>query len=362
MCALPKSILICDDSLFMRTTLKRIINEDMGFTIIGMARDGLEGVEMSSFLKPDIITMDLQMPKMDGVTAIARILEKYPIPILVVSSFAKSTHENTIKALENGAVDYVLKPGDDLKNYLDKESFFRFKEQLLAKLHICSEAKVKKLATKLPPLRAGKIFQKKHLSAGSGSRQVVVIGSSTGGPQVLAQMLSQFPADFPAPIFVCQHMHFEFTRSLAARLAKVCSLRAKLAEQDEIIKGGTIYILPGNRNLEIVSTNCETIYLSRFFENQIHKPSIDVLFISAVEVYGSSTRGCILTGMGEDGILGMQKIIDAGGVNFAQDEDSCAVFGMPSAAIKKGLVYKICSPMQFAGEIMTSFEVKKRVF
>jgi two-component system chemotaxis response regulator CheB len=326
-------VLIVDDSALAREALKEIINSDSGLEVIAEAKDGREGVEKALVLKPDVITMDLKMPLMGGLEAIEEIMNKMPIPIIVVSSLDVSV---IVKALSIGVMDFVAITQD-----IEKIS-----EDLIEKI---------KIASRIKPIRRIKIpvCSKKSVVAKVETAKVVVIGVSTGGPQALQVVFAGLPSGFKAGVLVVQHIANGFIEGLAEWLKSCCALDISVAKSGEILKSGSILFAPDNYNLHILGTG-EINLKEDITRKMSHVPSIDEAMKSAAEAYGENAVGVLMTGMGRDGVEGLKAIKMSGGKTIAQDEKSSVVFGMNKAAIDCGCVDVVVPLEEIAGEVTRS--------
>lgn len=330
-------VLVVDDSLTKRDILSNMINSAEDMEVVGIASDGKEACRMCEVLRPDVITMDIKMPEMDGIEATKRIMKNTPTPILIVSATDQIQVRFTMEALSYGAVDFL-----PISNDLDK-----MKEELLKKIRIASRIKVVRYIG-IPEKE--KFVKEKFVFRKTSSKKVVAIGVSTGGPMALLTILSQFPENISAGIIIVQHMVEGFTKGLADWLDSQCKIKVKEAKDRDFIQEGVALICPGNSNLTVTAT--ESVRLIPIPAEAVYKPSIDEMMCSAAKVYGENLIGVILTGMGRDGVEGMKAIKKAGGITIAQDESSCVVFGMPKVAIEEGCIDKILHIKNIAREIM----------
>lgn len=337
-------VLIVDDSAFMRKVLESIFTADAQLQVIGHAKDGREAIALSESLKPDVITMDLNMPHMDGLQATAHIMTNSPRPIVVVSSESKEGASSTLKALELGAIDFVAKPSAGID--LDMQSV---KEELLRKVRVAAKVRVVRTASRLAnavqaPPKSGPASATLSRPSTATSAQnsdlrfpVVVVGASTGGPATIMRMAPGFTRDFPAAVLLVQHMPASFTTQYALQLTEFTAIRVKEAEANEAIAPGTLYICPGGQHLRVSPTGrMELDATSGRIEGYL--PNIDVTMESAAAYAGAMSIGVVLTGMGCDGARGARAIKQAGGLVLAQDEATSVIFGMPAEAIKAGVV------------------------
>jgi two-component system, chemotaxis family, protein-glutamate methylesterase/glutaminase len=334
-------VLVVDDSAFMRKVLHGIISSDPALEICGEAKDGREAVEQSDLLKPDVVSMDINMPRMDGLEATELIMSRNPRPILVVSSESREGAEVTLRALQLGAIDFVSKPSGAID--LDMSSV---REELCRKLKMAAKVRVVRTATrsKLPqpegePLEAFSARSRENgngAGRGAGRFPIVVVASSTGGPATLMKFAPLFPKDFPGAVVLVQHMPGNFTAQFSNQLAEVSRMKVKEAEAGEIIVPGQIYVCPGTHHMKISATG--RIVLDDGPRISGYRPCADLLFESAAAYSGANTIGVVLTGMGNDGSKGVKAIKAAGGFTIAQDESTAVIFGMPQEAIKTGAI------------------------
>ncbi|MDT8070647.1 MAG: chemotaxis response regulator protein-glutamate methylesterase [Terriglobia bacterium] len=356
-------VLIVDDSAFMRKVLQSIITSDPQLDVVGEARDGREAVSMNESVGPDVITMDINMPHMDGLQATELIMSSNPKPILVVSSESKEGADITLKALELGAIDFVAKPSGGID--LDMNTV---REELLRKLKMVSKVRVVRNATRsklqheiansaprtepvsplLSKLREETIAAKSEPAASpapfgtgkpNGKFPVVVIACSTGGPATLMNFVPTFPKTFPGAVLLVQHMPGTFTGQFSKQLADVCQIRVKEAEAGEILQQSTFYVCPGSHHLRITPTGRITLDDGPRIAG--YRPCADVTLETVAQYAGPMGIAAVLTGMGNDGSRGVQAIKAAGGHVIAQDEATAVIFGMPSEAIKTGAVDQI---------------------
>jgi two-component system chemotaxis response regulator CheB len=342
-------VLIVDDSAFMRKVLEGIFNADPQLQVVGHAKDGREAIALAESLKPDVITMDLNMPHMDGLQATAQIMTSNPRPVVIVSSESKEGADSTLKALELGAIEFVTKPSSGID--LDMQSV---REDLLRKVRMAAKVRVVRTASTLAKqvqsagsaaLSPTRILQTPAPSAppqASGDLRfpVVVLAASTGGPATVMRLAPGFTRDFPAAVFLVQHMPAAFTTQYALQLAEFTSIRVKEAEASEAVQPGTLYICPGGQHLRVspmgrIQLDSVTGRIDGYL------PNIDVTMESVAAFAGALSIGVVLTGMGSDGARGSKAIKNAGGLVIAQDEASSVIFGMPAEAIKTGAVEQV---------------------
>lgn len=320
------SVLVVDDSLICRQLICEALGQDSDLQVVGTCVDGREALAKVKELRPNVVTMDVDMPVMDGLTAVEHIMAECPTPILVLTADPRQqAPELTCRALELGALGLRVKPSidDGLEAWnLAKEL------KLLASVRVIRHIRQTKKIT--PPVR------NELPSLLPPSMGLVAVGASTGGPQVLHRMLADLPADFPAPIAIVQHINAAFAESLAGWLANSCRLKVRLAQDGELLMPGHVLIAPPGMHMIIPFRG--RVALKPGVERDGHMPSATVLLESAAKAYGRRALGVILTGMGEDGAAGMAAIKQAGGLTLAQNEESCVVFGMPGAAVERNAV------------------------
>ncbi|MEG8945607.1 protein-glutamate methylesterase/protein-glutamine glutaminase [Rosettibacter firmus] len=345
------SVLVVDDSAFMRKAISLMLESDEKIQVIGTARNGQEGVELAKKLRPDIITLDIEMPVMDGLTALKKIMAEAPTAVLMVSSLTTEGAEATLTALELGAVDFIPKE----LSYVNI-NIAKIKDDLISKVKEIYRQKFLKeridrisrtpLTIKTPIKIPAKEFSDNDYRA-------VSIGISTGGPLTLQKILPMLSSQIQIPIFIVQHMPPRFTKSLADRLNAICGLNVKEAENGEKVQGGTIYIAPGGYHMKIkkLSISNAAIEITDEPADSLHKPSVDVMMSSVVDYYGKHTLGVIMTGMGKDGLEAIRYLKSVGGFSIAQDEETCVVYGMPKAVVDAGLA-DIVLPLEKIPEII----------
>jgi two-component system, chemotaxis family, protein-glutamate methylesterase/glutaminase len=328
-------VLVVDDSALMRKLIPAILARDPSIEVVGTAMDGAFALKKIGELNPDVVTLDLEMPRMDGLETLRLIMQRAPRPVILFSTHSKEGAYSTFKALALGAVDFVAKPKDAAVGRLEEIA-----DQLIAKIKVARRV----AARKLPPA----VFADEPVAPKKGSRatlppnRVVAIGSSTGGPNALQFILSQIPADFPSTVLIVQHMPEGFTEMFARRLDDCSALDVQEARSGDLLIAGRALICPGNRHMMVRSMpRGDVVVLSDGPPVNGHRPSVDVLFHSLAQQFGLTAVGILMTGMGEDGAEGLGAIKAAGGMTLAQSEETCVVSGMPRAAIVKGYVNKI---------------------
>jgi len=341
----PVRVLVVDDSAVMRQLLVNLLSADPDIAVVGTAPDPHVARERIKALNPDVVTLDVEMPRMDGLTFLRKIMTLRPTPVVMVSTLTQAGAEVTLEALEIGAVDFVAKPATDLGN-----ARAGFAAELQGKVKAAARSRVgmrhRGLAQRAP--RAPK------MRVGSG--KVVMIGASTGGVEALKTVLMGLPSDCP-PVLVTQHMPPRFTAAFAERLNRECPMAVSEAKADEPIEAGHVYIAPGAYHLQLGRRGGRDICaLSETPPVSGHRPSVDVLFHSGAQAAGTKAVGVILTGMGRDGADGLLAMRNAGAVTLGQDEDTSLIYGMPRAAFERGAVMRQCPLTQMADAILDACE------
>jgi two-component system, chemotaxis family, protein-glutamate methylesterase/glutaminase len=334
-------VLIVDDSAVVRQTMTDILSSDPSIDVIGSARDPYQAAERMREATPDVITLDVEMPRMDGITFLQKLMSQHPLPVVMCSSLTDKGSETAFKALEYGAVDIILKPKLGVKQFLEESKIL-----ICDVVKAAAKAHLKKMGTATfnvqPKLTADAILPRQVSRAMvQTTEKVIVVGASTGGTEALKVFLEALPEDAPS-IVIVQHMPEHFTRAFAERLNGLCRVSVKEAENDDTVIRGRALIAPGNKHTLLKSSGAR--YYVEVREGPLvsrHRPSVDVLFRSASRYAGKNAVGVIMTGMGDDGAKGMLEMKEAGAYTIAQDEQSCVVFGMPKEAIKLGAVQKV---------------------
>lgn len=346
-------VVVVDDSALVRSLLTEIINRQPDMQCIGSAADPLAAREMIRNLNPDVITLDVEMPKMDGIDFLSKLMRLRPMPVVMVSTLTERGAEVTMKALELGAVDFVAKPKIGIADGLKLLA-----EEITDKVRIAAKAHVKRHAqpaahSASPGAATPDAPRPAVASLGRlSTEKIIFIGASTGGTEATKEVLLGLPPDAPA-VVITQHMPPGFTRSYAARLDGLCRIRVKEAQDGERILPGHAYIAPGGLHLSVERSGAN--YIARVRDGEPvnrHKPSVEVLFESAARVVGANAFGIMLTGMGADGARAMRQMKDAGSYNYCQDEASCVVFGMPREAIQHGAADEVLPLLQIAPHLM----------
>ena len=390
-------VLIADDSAFMRKVLSDLFKKQADFEVVATAKNGKEAIELTKQLKPNLLTMDVNMPVMDGLNALAVIMDECPTPVVMLSSLTQEGTEATIRALELGAVDFISKAGGSISRIdtIEEDILAKCRNAALARVHKTLRLPPKPAAVppkpaaptmkriQLPLQRGGRptapppapaaparnpLLRRQqqtpaftpHAVSASGApagQKLVAIGTSTGGPQALQNVITQLPGDLPCGVVVVQHMPPGFTKALADRLNSISAIKVKEAEDGDIIQSGQVYIAPGNYHMRIASEGRKRkIVLGQDPPVGNHRPAVNVMFDSVAPV-GRELVAVIMTGMGCDGCEGMKKIKANGGYSIAQDEASCVVYGMPKAVVDAGLADEVRPVQNIARAIVEA--VKK---
>jgi two-component system chemotaxis response regulator CheB len=329
-------VLVVDDSALMRKLIPQMLERDNSIHVVGTAMDGAFALKKIEELRPDAITLDLEMPRMDGIETLRQIMRQQQVPVVVVSAHTREGASSTFKALHMGAFDFVAKPENVLA-----EGMSEIAVELIAKIKAAVGSPFRRL-----PFSSGVVARpkpKRPAILGPASK-LVAIGISTGGPHSLEYLLTQLPADFPAAILVVQHMPAGFTDTFARRLNDSCALDVKEAQSGDLLAAGRVLVCPGDRHMRVRRMPLgDVVVLSDDGKVNGHRPSVDVLFRSAAQEFGADAVGLIMTGMGEDGAEGLGAMKAAGALTIAQDESSSIVFGMPRAAIERGYASRVVS-------------------
>jgi two-component system, chemotaxis family, protein-glutamate methylesterase/glutaminase len=342
------NVVVIDDSAFMRKSISMMLESDPNIKVVAAARDGKDGVDKVKQFQPDIVTLDVEMPVMDGITALKQIMKECPTPVLMLSSITTEGARTTLDALNAGALDFIAKD----RSFVSVE-IKNIKEDLLEKVQqIVGSSRVQSAFLKMRQ-RAGvksaglpavlakprtTSIGKQYITRNTKELKVLVLGVSTGGPFALLQMLPKLPADFPLPIAIVQHMPPNFTKSMAERLDSQCALTVREAVEGDKMERGTVLIAPGGQHMTFQRRGSDVVAkISSEPKTTLYKPCADVMMLSAVEMYRSGLLGVIMTGMGKDGLEGLRAIKQTNGYVLAQNEESCVVYGMPKAAVDDGL-------------------------
>ena len=354
-------VLIVDDSAVVRETLREIISSDPDLLVMGTASDPVVAAKKIESEIPDVITLDIEMPRLDGISFLKAIMSQHPIPIIICSSKAEGGSNNALRALEYGAVDIIEKPKVGTKIFLEES-----KTRIIDTIKAASKANISKIDvaksaekwTKAQPkLTADVMIAKpRYHHAIETTEKVVVVGASTGGTEALREFLQALPIDSPG-IVIVQHMPEKFTAAFAQRLNSICEITVKEAQTNDPVLRGHALIAPGNQHCLLKRQGAR--YYVEIKDGPLvsrHRPSVDVLFRSAAHYAGKNCIAIIMTGMGDDGARGMEELKDAGAYTIAQDEQTCIVFGMPKEAIKRGAIQQILPLQKIALEMLKNVE------
>jgi two-component system, chemotaxis family, protein-glutamate methylesterase/glutaminase len=336
------TVVIVDDSAFMRKSLALMLESDPQIKVVATAKDGREGVDKIRECKPDVVTLDIEMPGMDGLTALGIIMKEMPLPVLMISSLTTEGAKATLDALSLGAVDFIPKE----LSYVSLD-IVKIKEELVNKVkHIAMSRsmqfrlqRIRNLAGTAHPAEPRPVQPVVHRPVFHRSRcEAVVVGISTGGPFALLQMIPKLPKSFPVGIAIVQHMPPRFTRSMAERLASLSNIEVREAEEGDIMRPGVALIAPGGQHMTFRRKGSDiAISISLEPLNTLYRPSADIMITSAAETYNAPLLGLIMTGMGKDGLEGLKQVKRLGGKIIAQNEETCVVYGMPKAAVSEGI-------------------------
>jgi two-component system, chemotaxis family, protein-glutamate methylesterase/glutaminase len=331
----PIRVLVVDDSALMRKLIPKILQSDGSIEVIGTAMDGEFALKKIEELNPDVVTLDLEMPRLDGIETLRAITRRYQLPVIVVSTHTKQGAYSTFKALALGALDFVAKPKDAAAGHLEAIA-----GELVEKIKVASRVGFTKVRGPLAEIKP--VGTKSRIHPPQAPNKIVAIGVSTGGPVALQFVLSQIPADFPGVILVVQHMPEGFTEMFAKRLDELSPVEVHEAKSGDLLLAGRVLVCPGNRHMMVRRMpRGDMVVLADSPQVNGHRPSVDVLFHSVAQEFGNVAIGVIMTGMGEDGAEGIGAIKTAGGFTIAQSEETCVVGGMPRAAISKGFINRV---------------------
>ncbi|MBS7528418.1 chemotaxis response regulator protein-glutamate methylesterase [Fusibacter paucivorans] len=349
-------VLVVDDSAFMRKVISDMVLSDPMMEVVATAKNGQDALQKISTYHPDVVTLDIEMPVMDGLSALKEIMNNSPLPVIMLSSLTKKGADETLKALDLGAIDFITKPSS-----LIKVSTPEVRDELLGKIRAASKVKITQ------PMKRHTIAERpvtqhlKSTASPKGSthfKKLIAIGTSTGGPRALQEVVPLFPKDIDAGIVMVQHMPPGFTKSLAERLDGMSQIHVKEAEDGDIIRAGCAYLAPGDSHLKVYKQAGQyVIKLDNGERVSGHKPSVDAMMYSIAELNERNIIGVIMTGMGADGANGLKAVKANKAYVIAQDEASCVVFGMPKSTIKLGVVDKVASLSNITNEIIKAMEV-----
>lgn len=340
-------VLVVDDSLFMRRMITDILQGEADFEVVGTARNGQEALEMTRQLQPDVITLDVEMPVMDGVTTLERLMQENPVPVVMVSSLTREGAEVTLRCLELGAIDFVTKPSGSISMDL-----YKVASQIVEKVRVAARVPTTRLRGLARPITSPRtVSLAPVVSPLSRVAQevLVVVGCSTGGPKALSTLISLLPHDFQAPMLIVQHMPEGFTRSLAERLNRLNSIAVREAEEGDRLEPGFALLAPGGHHMKLGDR--QTLHLSQ--DPPVHgvRPSVDVTLLSVAQHYQGKVVVAILTGMGSDGAMGARTLRTKGARVLVEDESTCVVFGMPRATLQTGGADRVVPIEQMAHAI-----------
>ncbi len=336
------TVLVVDDSFLMRKVISDIINSDSGLEVIGKAKDGQEALDKIVSLDPDVVTLDLNLPVVDGIDVLTRIMRSHPTRIIMFSAYTRSGASATMRALELGAVDFIAKPSGEISLGLDK-----LKEEIVTKIRLAAEVNLERYI-----VQQGAWAMAPAAPRVAAVRNLVVIGASTGGPKAILELVQGLSAELPACFIIVQHMPKGFTMSFAERISWQSGMRAKEAEEGDELVEGKIFVAPAGYHLTF-DRQGEALHIHLNQDPLVNfvRPSIDVAMFSAAEAFGKNCVGVVLTGMGKDGADGSRKIKEAGGKVIIQDEKSSVVWGMPRAVFKEGAADAVLPISEIPGAI-----------
>lgn len=347
------TVLVADDSAFMRTALSRLIESDASLHVVGTAQTGLEALEKISRLQPDVVTLDIEMPGLNGLETLKRVMRDSPRPVIMVSSLTQEGANATLEALELGAFDYVPKQ----LSYVSLD-IVKVRDDLVNKIKAAAHSRPYALGRiRRPESRSGEVAATPYLGAPS----IVAIGTSTGGPKALQEVLPSLPQDLPVGVLIVQHMPPGFTAPFAKRLNNLCKVTVHEAEPGMPVERGHIYIAPAGKHMTVRRrTSSEVaLHISTTPDNTLHIPSVDVMMLSVAETFHSRAMGVILTGMGADGALGMKAIFQEGGLTVGQNEATCAVYGMPRSCAEMGILKRVVPLLEIPRQILSALAYRK---
>jgi two-component system chemotaxis response regulator CheB len=332
-------VLVVDDSAFVRKAIERMLGPVEDIEVVGFAADGEEGLAKARELKPDVVTLDVRMPRLGGLETLERLMAEQPVPVLLMSTLTQEGAEVTLRGLELGAMDFVD------KSAVQPMSMLSLAEELVAKIRALGSARVR---VRRKPARASA-----REARDAPRAECVVIAASTGGPAALQAVVSGLPAGFPASVLVVQHIPRGFTKPLSERLDARSAIPVREARDGEAVLPGTVLVAPAGIHTRLVRRRSAVeVALDEEPRDALHRPSANVLMVSAAEVYGAQALGVVLTGMGADGTEGLRAIRDKGGLTLAESEETCVIYGMPKAAIEAGVVHHAVPLERVAGEIL----------
>jgi two-component system chemotaxis response regulator CheB len=333
-------VLVIDDSAFVRKAIERMLATAEDIVVVGTAADGEEGLRKVHELSPDVVTLDVKMPRLGGLETLERLMREHPVPVLLMSTLTQEGAEVTLRGLELGAMDFVD------KSAVQPMTMLTLADELVAKIRALGGARVRARPHGQPRSEAGTV---------AAAAEAVAIAASTGGPTALQAVVSGLPAGLPAAVLVVQHIPRGFTRSLAERLDARSAIPVREARDGDAVAPGTVLVAPAGIHMRVTRrSGAVVVSLDEEPRDALHRPSADVLMASVAEAYGRRAVGVVLTGMGADGTEGLRAIRARGGRTFAESEESCVIFGMPKAAIDAGVVDRVVPLERVAGEILAA--------
>ena len=346
------TVLIVEDSALMRRELTRIVGADPQLRVVGVAQDGEEGLEMARSLEPDVVTLDLKLPAMDGITCLQHIMIETPRPCVMISAYTGRDSVETFEALELGAVDFVEKPGGEISRNIEERA-----QEIVDKIRLAAGANMAVMTRqRLIPVDGEKVF------SGSGAEapdRVVVIGVSTGGPRTLMQIVPELPAGLGAPVVVIQHMPGNFTGGFARRLDQYSPLSVEEAGDGEVLRNNGVYVAPGGHHLLLARKRDKVVFsLAPPSDRNLNIPSVDRAMNSAIDLFGDRVVGVVLTGMGDDGANAMERLHEMGGETIAESEQTAVIYGMPREVIKRGAARVVAPVAEIAERIVQAVKRK----
>jgi two-component system, chemotaxis family, protein-glutamate methylesterase/glutaminase len=337
-------VLVVDDSAFVRKALDRMLGGAADIEVVGVAQDGAEGLEKAKELRPDVVTLDIKMPRLGGLETLKRLMEECPTPVLLLSSLTQEGAETTLRGLELGALDFV-----DKSSVQGPMNLLALADELLTKVRALAGS------PRLRPAAAPQVREAVDAFAGAPRAEVVAIGASTGGPAALQEVIPRLPKGFPGAVLVVQHIPRGFSRSLADRLASRSALPVREAADGEVVTAGTVLVAPAGIHTKLRRRGqVVRVVLDEEPRSTLHRPSVDVLMASVAKAYGAKALGVVLTGMGSDGTEGLAAIKAAGGRTLAESEETCVIYGMPKAAVEAGVVGLSVPLFRVADEILAA--------
>ena len=346
-------VLVADDSAFMRTALTRMIESDPLLRVVGCAQNGRDALEKISVLHPDVITLDVEMPCLNGIETLKRIMADSPLPVIMVSSITQEGAATTLEALSLGAFDYIPKQ----LSYVSLD-VVKIREDLIAKIKAAAELGRRMPVARPVPRAVPTATPPRYNAAPS----IVALGTSTGGPRALQEILPMLPSDLPVGLVVVQHMPRGFTGPFAQRLDKLCQIRVREAAEGDAVEPGLVLIAPAGHQLTVLrnSNRKGIVHLSSEPNNTPHIPSVDVMMLSLSESFGALTMGVIMTGMGSDGCAGMTAIAKKSGITIGQDEATCTVYGMPKSCADAGTLQRLVPLREIPAQILQAVRYRPR--